>query len=231
MPNGREYGGVWVIQHNDYTHYERQYPHEEDHPKKYFIYGKGWQKVGKAKISHIPAIEPWCIKTADDVFKLIEVHGFEATGLLMGFDEQSIGDRDPLRQLRMLDKYGKPMLEWLEKIAEIDAGIKQFFENKGVSFRAAETTDVWLNKGEGNNYDCMYRCSPFVGRHITCILHGILTLERPYIDVVRLDRDWCATLRFAGIETEGMSMSEVLTLMVGSELSQWLHDNLSPEFV
>ena len=236
MPHDRYEGcGVWSIQNGKTSHYVRQYAHVGESLNKpiteYFLRdGKGWRKVGSAKLSIIPSLAVGSIKTYTDIFQIIQEHGLEVASLLLGFEEDSLPDRRPLQELALLAKYGKPMLAWLEKIAEIDAGIKQFFESKGVTFWRECTSDIWMYIGEGETYNCRMGVSPFIGQCIATSFRGIFPLPSPYIDVIDLDKNWYATLRFAGIVSEDMSMSEVLTLMVGAELANWLHDNLSPEF-
>jgi len=63
MPNGREYGGVYVIQGPSYTHYEKQWPTYTEPLTKYFVHGKGWYKVGRSKVTLIPSIPQWSVLT------------------------------------------------------------------------------------------------------------------------------------------------------------------------
>ena len=140
MPNGREYGGVWVIKKGKHTFHVRQYTHMgeslekpiKEHFNRDESKGKcGWCKVGKsAKLSIIPAIQKNSIQTYQDMYNLIQKHGAEVAGLLCGFDSQNYGDQYCLREINMLARLGQPMLDWMNKIAEVDGAIKTFWETQ-----------------------------------------------------------------------------------------------------
>ncbi|MDG1950107.1 MAG: hypothetical protein P8J32_04825 [bacterium] len=266
MPNGREYGGVWVIQKGKHTFYKRQYTHmgeSLEKPVKEFFNrdeskGKcGWQKVTKTtKLSIIPAIQKNSINTYQDMFDLIQEHGALVAGLLCGFDSQNYGDQYCLRQINMLAALGQPMLDWMNKIAEVDAAIKTYWETKhGITFKKETTSDLLMSQGEGDSYNCSFRCSPFIGRKIQTSLMGILILSSPSIDVMSLDSSWKQLFRsFKSPEgalkknmdleayskhlndvddwyENGRSMQDNLNDMVGAELSLWVKENISPEFI
>lgn len=266
MPNGLEYGGVWVITKGKHTFYKRQYTHmgeSLENPVKEFFNrdeskGKtGWQNVTAAtKLSIIPAIQKNSIQTYQDMFDLIQAHGAKIAGLLCGFDAQNYGDQYCLREINMLEKLGQPMLDWMNKLAEIDGAIKNYWETQhAVTFAKETTSDLWMHQGEGQAYTCSFRCSPFVGGKIQTSLMGIMLMDSPSIDVVGLDSKWKECFRTfkdpsgksknkQSLEDYsahldridkwyegGRSMHDNLVYMVGAELADWAKDNLSPELI
>lgn len=257
MPHGREYGGVWAITKGKSTYYCRQYPHTSslDKPIKEFFNrdeskGKcGWQKVTKTtKLELIPAIPKGSIQTYQDVYDLIQLHGAEVAGLLMGYDPQNYGDQYCLTEVNQLAKHGQPMLDWLNQIAEIDGLIKQHLETEyDITFTNFMQHNQWMTSGEGDDYRCESRVHPFLGANIQCRLMGIFIKPFPSIDPIGLDaalKRTFLTFKRTGIEDwqkskeaildwyeNGRSVQDNLADMTTPELSLWVKENLSPEFI
>lgn len=258
LPHGREYGGVWVIKQGKHTFYTRQYTHMneslENPIKEFFNRDKskgktGWCKVtNTTKLDIIPAIPEGSIQTYQDAFDLIQKHGAEVAGLLMGFDAENYGDQYCLTELKMLAKYGQPMLDWLNKIAEVDGAIKAHLETEyNITFSNIGKHNQWMTSGEGDSFRCLSRVMPFLGQHIECRFMGIFIKEFPSIDPFGLDdsfKEVFLTFKRTGIKDHcehcdavldwyenGRSIKDNLRDMIGNELAEWVCNNLSPKFI
>lgn len=171
------YRNVWLITRKDEKYSVADYRNEQ--PTHIFVCGKGHVKItDNFEIKFVEKSQG--IKNYDDVYNLIQKYGYESVGKLLGFDTASFGDVRPFRELYYFEKLGDKYLNWLDRLAEIDGKMLEFFQSRGMAVKG-NNYDMWI-LGSGI---AMFRKNPFLGWNMESAILGF-PFEKPSLGVVRL---------------------------------------------
>ncbi len=210
--------------------------YSEKIPKEVFVYGKGWVKV---KPSQVQTLTLNRVTTYYQLFELVKKYGYRCAAELVGFHFNSIGDRYPIAELAHMEmKHGERFVNYLERIAEIDYKILQYFTTVlGLSVKNS-SYDMWITcKAKG----CLFRVNPFLGFKLSASFYGIPI--SPSIDVISFDAAlWSVISQFhpefqcdMSVESydavkhkyDSISLKGWIDIMCGADDADWLSKNLT----
>lgn len=142
--------------------------------------GKGWTKP---KPNQIEKISFKKIETYQEILELVQKYGYRCASEMIGFQLSSYGDHYPISDIAKMETFGQPYIDWLEKIAEIDYLMLQYFQSELKLTIRNSTYDMWIDteKGVGT-----WRNNPFFGFHIETCIFGTFPIN-PHINPVSWD--------------------------------------------
>jgi hypothetical protein len=155
--------------------------YSEKLPSKVFVYEKGWVRV---KPSQIQTLSLNKITSYSELLAIVKKYGYRCAAELVGFNHGSISDRYPISELAHMDtEYGEHFVNYLERLAEIDFKILQYFNTVLDLSVFNSTYDMWIKSKTG---ECLFRVNPFLGFNLESSFYGML-LRYPAINVVSFD--------------------------------------------
>jgi hypothetical protein len=235
--------GYLITPKNEPSQYHSKRVFNPDKDKKIFVKGRGWVKYTAKQIQEVSVPK---IETYAQIMELANKYGYRAASEMIGFQLSSYGDRYPISDVAKFETFGQPYLDWLERIAEIDYKIMQYFKNElDVVVGGSANYDMWLNQNEDNKdkFKCSFRTNPFLGFHVQTCLFGMIPMT-PNIDPISWDESlWKVILEFHPDYTydidEPLQINELhkkydkvsckgwIEIMCGKDDAEWVHKNLT----
>ncbi len=197
--------------------------------------GGGWTKPKAGQLEYVTLPE---INTYMDVYNLVSLYGYQCAFEMIGFSLTSFGDDYPKYEVAYMEKGGTSYVDWLEKIAELDYKILVYLCTELHLKVTTSIYDRWISSGEGDNYSCEFRISPFLGFHIYACMPSMIGMMglTPHIDPIKFDDTlWKIIGKYHPdyldyknrAKYDSLSVRGWIELMCGKEDADWLADNLS----